>query len=352
MNEARLLVVSTTPAAQSALLPVLTAAGYEIVTATPDDAAALIDADIELMLIDTGNAGSSFALARQLRAARPHGVIPAIHFAASFSGWDFTAATPDDAYLTQPAEPAVLLSLLRALLQARQAERLKDEFLSTVSHELRTPLNSILGWADILTRQPRESDFSQGLASIERNARLQAQMISDLLDLSRMVSGKLQIEVSAIEPGFVIDGAIKSVAAAAQARQVTINRRTDAAMPLLLADSERLQQIVASLLSNAVKFSAKGGTVDVELARDGEQARISVIDRGRGIAPEQLPYVLDRFRRGSGKARSSGGGLGMGLSLARHLVELHRGTLSVHSDGIGKGAIFTVLLPTISENRS
>ena len=343
MSKARVLVVSKTPAAQSVLITTLQAAQY---TPSSVDNIEQLHAQIgnaDLLLIDHDALDvDGIALAAQLREAASLKLPPLLHWAASFKDKAPDAA---DGCLNSSAEAPALLSMIAALLRARQAERLKDDFLSTVSHELRTPLNSIIGWSDILMRQPRESDTTQGLASIERNARLQAQMIADLLDASRMMAGKLELELVAIDDlGFVVDGAIKNVAESAKARQISIARQVEAGVPAVLADSERLQQIVANLLSNAVKFSAKGGSVGVELRRDGDAVQVSVSDSGRGIAADKLADLLPQARNGSGD-KSRGGGLGLGLSIAVHLAELHHGSLAVHSDGIGKGARFTLRLP-------
>jgi signal transduction histidine kinase len=343
MSKARLLVVSKTPAAQSALIAQLQAAQYTLSSADNFEQTLAQIANADLLLIDHDQLDvDGLALAAQLRADATLKLPPLLHIAASLEGKTFD---PADGCLNAAAEAPALLSMIAALLRARQAERLKDDFLSTVSHELRTPLNSILGWSDILMRQPRDADNSQGLASIERNARLQAQMIADLLDASRMMAGKLDIELMPIDDiGFVIDGAIKSIADAAKARQITVARHGEAGLPEVLGDSERLQQIVGNLLSNAVKFSGKGGTVGIELRRDGDQMQIEVSDSGRGIAADKLPDLLHQARSGSGD-KSRGGGLGLGLSIAVHLAELHHGSLAVHSDGIGKGARFTLRLP-------
>ena len=336
MIPGRLLIASKQPASRSEIAGILGAAGHQLAVAgTAEAAQPLLDAGIDLILIDHDHLDvDGYALAQSLCADKP---LPKLHLAKTFAGSNAPVGAHDFC-LNSDAEAPVLLSMVAALLNAQHSERSKDEFLSTVSHELRTPLNSILGWADILLRQPRDMDFSQGLQAIERNARLQAQMIADLLDVSRMAAGKLEIELSAIDAGFAVDGAIKNLAAAAQSRQITIDRRIENGLPPVLADSERLQQIVASLLSNAIKFSAKNASVAVEVARDADQLRISVSDSGRGIAPERLPDLLDRFRR-------SGSGLGLGLTIAMHLTALHGGTLSAHSEGLGKGARFTLLLP-------
>ncbi|WP_428309411.1 ATP-binding protein [Hydrocarboniphaga sp.] len=343
MSKARLLVASKTPAAQSALVAALEAAQYTLSSAGDVEQARAQIADSDLLLIDHDHLeADGLAFAAQLRTDASLKLPPLLHIAADLSGKAFHA---DDACLNASAQTPALLSMIAALLSARRAERLKDDFLSTVSHELRTPLNSILGWSDILMRQPRDADATQGLASIERNARLQAQMIADLLDASRMLAGRFEIELSPIDDlGFVIDGAIKSAAEAARPRQITITRQVEAGLPAVRGDSERLQQIVGNLLSNAIKFSAKGGSVGVDLRRDGDSLQISVSDSGRGIAADKLALLLSQARSGSGD-KSRGGGLGLGLSIAVHLAELHRGSLAVHSDGIGKGARFTLRLP-------
>lgn len=233
-----------------------------------------------------------------------------------------------------------------ARAEAETANRLKDEFLATVSHELRTPLNAILGWAQILREGASDADeLAQGLATIERNARAQAQLVEDLLDVSRIVSGKLRLDMQTVELSGVIDAAIEAVRPAADARGVAIHRVLDPATGPVSGDPNRLQQVVWNLLSNAVKFTPRDGSVQVLLQRSAGNAEISVSDTGRGISPEFLPYVFDRFRQADASITRQFGGLGLGLGIVRHLVELHGGTASASSLGEGRGATFAVTLP-------
>jgi PAS domain S-box-containing protein len=233
-----------------------------------------------------------------------------------------------------------------ARTEAEEASRLKDEFLATVSHELRTPLNAILGWAQILRKAPREQeDLEQGILTIERNAKAQAQLVDDLLDVSRIVAGKLRLEFKPVDLPHVIDAAIEGVRPAANAKGVKISRVFDSHVGPVSGDADRLQQVVWNLLSNAVKFTPRGGNVQILLQpRDGN-AEIAVSDTGRGISREFLPHVFDRFRQADASITRQFGGLGLGLGIVRHLVELHGGTVSAHSLGENKGATFVVTLP-------
>lgn len=231
--------------------------------------------------------------------------------------------------------------------QLRTADRLKDEFLTTVSHELRTPLNPIVGWVAMLRAgDVDEATHERALETIDRNVRAQLQIIDDLLDVSRIISGKLRFEPRSIEVGPVVRAAIGAVQSAAEAKGIEIRTDfDDAGDETFWGDPDRLQQIVWNLLSNAVKFTEKGGTVDLRLERTDAELRISVTDTGRGIDPAFLPYVFERFRQADGSTTRSYGGLGLGLSIARHLTEMHGGTIRAESDGEGHGATFTVTLP-------
>ena len=238
--------------------------------------------------------------------------------------------------------------LRSALAAAEEANRLKDEFLAVLSHELRTPLNAILGWARMLragTIGP--DDVPRALETIERNAQAQAQLIEDLLDVSRIVSGKLRLEMRAIDVGETVSEAMDTVRPTADARGVTLTSAVGPTGPVS-GDAQRLQQIIWNLLSNSIKFTPQGGNVHVTVGQLGTNVRIQVSDTGRGIEPDFLPYVFDRFRQaalpaGAGKARR--GGLGLGLAIVRHLAEAHGGTVHAASEGPGKGATFTVELP-------
>jgi PAS domain S-box-containing protein len=235
-----------------------------------------------------------------------------------------------------------------ARTEAEAASRAKDEFLATISHELRTPLNAILGWGRMLRKSKlNEENFNRGLDTIERNAKLQAQLIEDLLDVSRIISGKLRLTVMPVELSPIIEAAVDSLRPAADARDIRIQVLLDSHAGLISGDPDRLQQVVWNLLSNAVKFTDKGGRVQVRLQRINSHVEIAVSDTGKGIAPEFLPYVFDRFRQADSSISRMHGGLGLGLAIVRHLVELHGGAVQAQSPGERMGATFTVQLPVI-----
>ena len=238
--------------------------------------------------------------------------------------------------------------LRAALAAAEEANRLKDEFLAVLSHELRTPLNAILGWARMLRAgMLKGEDVGRALETIERNAQAQAQLIEDLLDVSRIVSGKLRLEMRTVDIADVVSEAIDTVKPTADARGVVLTSAVWPAGPVS-GDAQRLQQVVWNLLSNSIKFTPRGGTVSVRIEHAGPGVRIVVSDTGQGIDPEFLPHVFDRFRQGTstaGKARRTG--LGLGLAIVRHLVEAHGGTVHAASEGPGRGATFTVDLPVM-----
>jgi len=229
---------------------------------------------------------------------------------------------------------------------AETANRLKDEFLATLSHELRTPLNAILGWSQLLRDSPHDAaQIAQGLERIERNAWAQAQLISDLLDVSRIISGNMRLDMRPVDLVAVIDAAVEAVAPTADAKGICIDRVLE---PLVVrGDRNRLQQVLWNLLSNAVKFTPAGGRVEARLKRGGSYATISVSDNGMGIRAEFLPCVFDRFRQFDSTTTRKHGGLGLGLAIVRHLVELHGGTVSASSAGPGQGAAFVVTLPVL-----
>jgi PAS domain S-box-containing protein len=230
--------------------------------------------------------------------------------------------------------------------EAETANRAKDEFLATLSHELRSPLNAMLGWCRMLRGKTLdEAGTERALETIERNVRLQAQLIDDLLDVSRIITGKLSLAVRPVDLPAVIEAALESVEAAARAKGIRIEPTLYPGTPPILGDPGRLQQILWNLLSNAVKFTPSGGRVVVRLDRTAAHARIMVRDSGQGIQPSFLPYVFDRFRQAETSAARTHGGLGLGLAIVRHLVELHGGTVEAQSAGEGQGATFTVLLP-------
>ena len=234
----------------------------------------------------------------------------------------------------------------RLYRQAEESSRLKEEFLATISHELRTPLNAILGWSRMLrSGQLSQEQSSKALETIERNARAQAQLIDDLLDVSRIVTGKLRMDVRAADPIAFIDAAIEAVRPAADAKGVRVQKIVDTGATSVPGDPVRLQQVVWNLLSNAIKFTPREGRVQVRLERVNSHIEIVVSDTGQGIAPDFLPHVFDRFRQADQKTSRQHGGMGLGLAIVRHLVELHGGNVSAMSEGEHKGATFTVTLP-------
>jgi signal transduction histidine kinase/ActR/RegA family two-component response regulator len=232
--------------------------------------------------------------------------------------------------------------------EAEAANRAKDEFLSVLSHELRTPLNAILGWSAMLRQRTLSQDkVLQALETIERNAKSQAQLIEDILDISRIITGKLRLQVRRVNLVPVIESAIESVRLAAEAKSIRLQSVLDSEAGLLLGDANRLQQVVWNLLSNALKFTPKDGRVEIRLERVNSHAEITVSDTGPGISSEFLPFVFDRFRQHDSTTTRSYGGLGLGLAIVRQLVELHGGTVTVVSPGIGQGTTFTVTLPAM-----
>jgi signal transduction histidine kinase/ActR/RegA family two-component response regulator len=236
----------------------------------------------------------------------------------------------------------------RALLEAEEANRTKDEFLATLSHELRTPLTAILGWARMLSGgQLDEASVARALATIERNAQAQAQLIEDILDVSRVITGKLRLEVQPVNLAAVIESAINAVLPAADAKGIRLQRVLDTGASMVSGDPARLQQIIWNLLSNAIKFTPKGGRVQVKLERVNSHVEINVTDDGQGISPDILPYIFERFRQADSSTTRAHGGLGLGLSIVRHLVEMHGGTVRAESRGEGQGATFTIKLPLV-----
>lgn len=247
----------------------------------------------------------------------------------------------------------------RARVEAENVSQMKDEFLATLSHELRTPLNAMLGWSQLLLQGHRDGAMlRRGLETIERNARAQSQLIEDMLDMSRLLAGKIRIDAGPIQPQDFVNAALETARPAAMARSVGLNASIDHGAGLVRGDMARMQQVLSNLLSNAIKFTEPGGAVTVTLRMEGRAGAdgdpgapgdravaIDVADTGAGIAPEFLPYVFDRFRQADSSSARRHGGLGLGLAIARQLVELQGGTISVASRGAGHGATFTLHLP-------
>jgi signal transduction histidine kinase len=255
---------------------------------------------------------------------------------------------PEEVLLAQSfAEQAALaLENARLYAEARDANRAKDEFLATLSHELRTPLTAMLGWVRMLQSGTLDAATSaRALQVIDRNTKLQAQLIDDLLDVSRIVTGKLSLELKAVDVGAVVEAALDAVAPGALAKSVALERRIDPAAGPAWADPHRLQQVVWNLLSNAIKFTDAEGRVTVTVDREDPHVVVRVADTGQGIAPEFLPFMFDRFRQADSTTTRAHGGLGLGLAIVHHLVTLHRGTVTAASDGMNSGATFTVCIP-------
>jgi CheY-like chemotaxis protein/nitrogen-specific signal transduction histidine kinase len=232
-----------------------------------------------------------------------------------------------------------------ALAEAERTGRAKDEFLATMSHELRTPLNAMLGWSRILRKDPLDSaKVERGLAVIERNALTQTRLVSDLLDVSRIISGKLHLALQPVDLGAVIAAAIDVVRPAADAKEVKLIASIED-LGSVMADPDRVQQIIWNLLVNAIRFTPAHGSVTVSGARGGATVRLAVEDTGSGIPSEHLPHIFERFRQIDGSTTRAHGGLGLGLAIVRYLVEAHGGTVDARSPGAGQGTTFTVMLP-------
>ncbi len=247
----------------------------------------------------------------------------------------------------------LLVSEQIARAEAESANRLKDEFLATVSHELRTPLTAILGWTHMLRHGALdEATAARGLETIERNAQSQAQLVEDILDVSRVITGKLRLNIGQVDAASVVNEAIDSVQLAADTKGIKLEVRLDPSARHVAGDASRLQQVVWNLLSNAIKFTPAGGRVEVRMERAGSDAQIRVSDTGCGIAPDFLPFIFDRFRQADGSTMRCHGGLGLGLAIVRHLVELHGGTVHASSEGEGRGSTFTIRLPLAAPERA
>jgi signal transduction histidine kinase len=233
-----------------------------------------------------------------------------------------------------------------ARAEAERAGRLKDEFLAVVSHELRTPLNAIVGWANLLQKKVLDEETAKrAIDTIERSARIQAQMVEDMLDISRFNAGKLSVEFDLVDLASVISAAIDSVQPAAAAKDIILGVAIDPCARQANGDADRLQQIMWNLVSNGIKFTPSGGRVDIRVKRAGPELHIEVSDTGCGISPDFLPFIFDRFRQEDGSGTRRNGGLGLGLTIVRNIAELHGGTIQAESAGEGHGSTFTLRLP-------
>lgn len=241
---------------------------------------------------------------------------------------------------------AILLTLERqAREEAERVGRMKDEFLATLSHELRNPLSAIVGWAQVLHTHPLPPEIVRGLEIIERNARAQTRIIDDLLDMSRIVAGTTRLEVRPADLQKIVDSAILPMQPAAHAKRIAIVKIPTAAARFANCDPDRLSQVIWNLLTNAVKFTPEGGRIEIQVEHIQQHAEICIRDNGMGIDQAFLPFVFDRFRQADSSITRQHAGLGLGLSICKHLVELHGGTIRAASDGAGKGATFTIRLP-------
>jgi signal transduction histidine kinase/CheY-like chemotaxis protein len=323
----------------------------------------------EEALDDRGFANLPNALERQAAWSD----IPIILFAgsaqtsASLRTIGLAEALRNVTFIDRPIRVAAVISVVRAALRARRrqyelrdtlvalhaarneaetASRLKDEFLATLSHELRTPLNAILGWTALLRNGGVDPGrVPRALEVVDRNARAQAQLVEDVLDMSRIITGKLRVEFAPVSLAAVIDAAVESVGPAADAKQIRLVVTSASRVSDIRGDADRLQQVFWNLLSNAIKFTPEGGEVRVEVGADAYQVTISITDTGVGLPQEFLPYVFDRFRQADQSVTRGHGGLGLGLAIVKHLVEQHGGHVDVASEGVGKGATFRVVLP-------
>lgn len=251
------------------------------------------------------------------------------------------------------AEKQLADALAREQAARRAAEtsnRLKDDFLATVSHELRTPLSAIVGWTYMLREGTVSTEqVPHALETIERNARAQTQLVNDLLDVSRIISGKIQIETLPVDLSGVIASAVGTVRLAAEARTISLEINLGENLPLITGDVRRLQQVVWNLLSNAVKFTPSGGRIQISLQQERDAVLLSISDTGQGIEPDFLPFVFDRFSQADSSYTRRHGGLGLGLAIVRHLVEMHGGSVRAESGGAGQGATFIITLPVLAE---
>jgi PAS domain S-box-containing protein len=274
-------------------------------------------------------------------------LVPEHNDSGEVVGWIVTATDIESQKKAEEDHSHMVIKERLAREEAEAANRAKDEFLATLSHELRTPLNAMVGWTRMLrTRTLSPEKSLKALETIERNAKAQADLIEDILDVSRIITGKLRIEIQAADLRAIVDAAIEAVRPAAEAKGITLDKDISALPEDFFADSARLQQVIWNLLSNAIKFTPSGGRVDIIVAgRDQKEVEIQVRDNGRGVHRDFLPYIFDRFRQHDSTTKRTHAGLGLGLAIVRHLVELHGGTVCVESAGEDQGATFTVRLP-------
>ncbi|MEH2368213.1 PAS domain-containing hybrid sensor histidine kinase/response regulator [Nostoc sp.] len=296
-----------------------------------------------------------FSLLRQLQV-KSQMVVPLLVRERKLGTILFASAQPGRHYTTVDLEMAEELAQRAAFAienaqlyqQAQEANRIKEEFLAIVSHELRTPLNSMLGWVQVIrTRKWDQAITSKALETIERNAKLQRKLIEDILDISRIVQGQIRLNIRKVDLVPIIQAAIEVVHPTSEIKDIQVEFNLDSSVGQVMGDAERLQQVVWNLLSNAVKFTPSGGRVEVHLEQVNSNVQITVSDTGKGISTDFLPYIFERFRQADSTTTRVDNGLGLGLAIVHHLVEMHSGTVYAVSQGEGKGAKFTVLLPLV-----
>jgi signal transduction histidine kinase len=368
-----ILVVDDIEASRFSRCQILRKSGYKVLEATNAAEALQLTAAASpaLVLLDVGLPDlSGYEVCRRIRQAPGLSHVVVLHTSATFVQDDDKVRGLEggaDGYLVEPIDAGVLLATVRALLRMRRAEkdlgellerehdarreaevanRIKDDFVATVSHELRTPLNAIVGWSYLL-REGRLDEVArkQAIEVIERNARLQSEMIEDLLDVSRMVSGKLRLNPLPEDLREIVQSAVNTTRPAAEAKDIAVKAILAEDVLPLAVDRRRIEQVLDNLLSNAVKFTPRGGRIEVRLEESGGGVRIAVSDTGLGMRPDFLPQVFDRFRQEGTRTDRSKSGLGLGLAIARQIVELHGGTIEAESDGEGKGSTFAFTLP-------
>lgn len=373
----RILVVDDTTASRYSTTRVLRAAGFEVVEAVSgEDALAMLEG-IDLVVLDINLPGiDGFEVCRRIRASPDTASLPVVHLSATYvnehdraEGYNVGA----DGYLTHPVEPPVLVGTINAFLRTRRAESerravemererllereraaraeaeranaLKDQFLAMLSHELRNPLNAIIGWAEVLRTRYSQPDVQKGLGIITDAAWTQAQLIADLLDVSRVTSGKLHLEFKPVDLARIAAAAVQATEATARAKDIRVDMDVDVDAGNVEGDAVRLQQVVWNLLHNAVKFTPVGGHIAVTLRRRERAVELVVRDSGAGISPQFLPHVFATFRQGDEGTRKSHAGLGLGLAIVKFVVEGHGGSVDAASAGPGQGATFTVAIP-------
>jgi signal transduction histidine kinase len=320
--------------------------------------------DLIVVDADARAAGGGLAIARALRADQRTRRVPLIMIASAGQAQEREGAVGPDEYVAKPFASRDLVSRIathlqlarvreeatrreqRARLDAEAANRAKDEFIAMISHELRTPLGAILIWAQLLRAEELDAAATaRAVGMIERSTKTLAQLIDDLLDVSRIIAGKLTFEARPVDLRFVVDAALDAAQPAAQSKGVSIERTIEPEVPPIHGDAGRLQQVVGNLLANAIKFTPEGGRIEAALERSGSRARVRILDTGIGIRPEFLPFIFERFRQADNTTTRKQKGLGLGLAIARHIVEMHGGSIEAASAGEGEGSTFTVTLP-------